>query len=142
MIVWLSVKHLYFNIDTNTYTSYLEIEVLNIEERWKELEFRGKASGYYVSNLGSVRKPDGSEAPIYYDKDGYTRFCLYIPKNNPTYKNKKRIAYPYKVHRAVGELFLPNPDPEKYTLIMHLNDIPDCNVYLNLKWGSRSNEYG
>lgn len=136
MKIQLPIKHIYFNIKSNTANSYVTIEDIDINEEWKELEFKGKPSGYMVSNLGNVRKPDGSPAPLYYDKNGYTRFCLYIPKNDPVYMNPIRIAYPYKTHRAVAELFIPNPNPEEYTLVMHLNDIPDCNVYLNLQWGS------
>lgn len=111
-------------------------QVYSINEEFKELTFRGKPSGYLVSNIGRVKKPNGEDSPLYYDKDGYTRFCLYIPKNHPIYKNSKRIAYPYKTHRAVAELFVVNPDPTEYDIIMHKNDIPDCNFYVNLMWGN------
>ena len=108
----------------------------DIQEDWKELYFRDKPSGYTISNTGKVKKPDGSDAPLYYDKDGYTRFCLYIPKNNSVYKNKHKIAYPYKTHRAVAELFVKNNDPNEYNIVMHRNDIPDCNFAINLQWGT------
>ena len=108
----------------------------DITEEWKELYFRDKPSGYMISNTGKVKKPDGSDSPLYYDKDGYTRFSLYIPKNLPVYKNKRRIAYPYKTHRAVAELFVVNIDPNEYNIVMHKNDIPDCNFAINLQWGT------
>ena len=110
--------------------------LFSVNEEWKELSFRNKPSGYRISNLGNVIRPDGKPAALYYDKNGYTRFSLYIEKNNPVYHNKKAIRYAYKTHRAVAELFVENPDPEINTIVLHLNDIPDNNVYLNLKWGS------
>ena len=134
-MVLLPIKH-YTTLPDGSYSSELVYQFVKITEKWKELYFKGKPSGYTVSNLGNVRKPDGSPSPLYYDKDGYTRFCLYIPKNNPVYKNKKRIAYPYKTHRAVAELFVVNKDPGKKVQVMHLNDIPSCNIYLNLRWGT------
>lgn len=136
MIVLLPYKKIYFNMIKNKYESMLFYEFVLIEEEWKELYFQNKPSGYMISNLGQVKKPDGTDAPLYYDKDGYTRFCLYIPKNNPIYKNKKRIAYPYKTHRAVASLFVTNKNPNENELVMHKNDIRDCNIYLNLKWGT------
>lgn len=132
----IPVKKLYFNYEKQYFDSYLEDCEFTIVEEWKELYFRGKPSGYMISNLGQVKKPNGEIAPLYYDKDGYTRFCLYIPRNHPVYKNNKRIAYPYKTHRAVAELFITNPNPTEYDIVMHLNDIPDCNYVVNLRWGS------
>ena len=133
VIVFLPVKQKIVLDGVEKETSVYLIR--KVKEEWKELIFKGKPSGYKISNLGDVKKPDGTPSPLYYDKDGYTRFCLYIPKNNEVYKNDKRIAYPYKTHRAVAELFVHNPNPEKYTLVRHLNDMPDCNFAINLEWG-------
>ena len=134
--VVIPVKTIYFDYKSKKYKSYLTDEHYTVSEVWKQLYFRNKPSGYMISNLGHVKKPDGTDAPLYYDKNGYTRFCLYIPKNNPIYRNTKRIAYPYKTHRAVAELFVVNPDPTEYDIVMHLNDIPDCNISMNLRWGT------
>ena len=134
---WIIPTKLYdFDFETHTFSAILVNVEYDIEEKWKELYFRDKPSGYMISNTGKVKKPDGSDSPLYYDKNGYTRFCLYIPKNHPLYKNERRIAYPYKTHRAVAELFLKNPNPDEYTIVMHKNDIPDCNFAVNLSWGS------
>ena len=135
-LITIPVKYYTYDFYQKKFSSVLIDREYFVEEEWKELYFRDKPSGYTISNLGHVRKPDGSESPLYYDKDGYTRFSLYIPKHHPVYKNSKRIAYPYKTHRAVAELFLVNPDPSEYNLVMHCNDIHDCNVYLNLMWGN------
>ena len=124
----------------NHYTKAFDKKIIDIEyeieEVWKELYFRDKPLGYFISNLGEVKKPDGQIAKLYYDKNGYTRFCLYIPRNNKVYKNKKAIRYPYKTHRAVAELFVPNILPSEYDIVLHKNDIHDCNVYINLLWGT------
>ena len=50
--------------------------------------------------------------------------------------NAKRIAYPFKTHRAVALAFVINDDPEKNTVVMHKNDIVDCNFKSNLQWGT------
>lgn len=136
MIIYLPVKESYFDLKSGEFGSRMITKSIDIEEQWKEFYFRNKRTGYMISNLGRVKRPDGSIAKLYYDKDGYTRFCLYIPKNDPVFKNKKAIRYPYKTHRAVAELFVVNPDPTDHNIVMHLNDIPDCNIYLNLRWGT------
>ena len=136
MIYPLPVINYFYDDKLKKYSSFITIVLTPIEEEWKVFYFRNKRTGYEISNMGRVRRPDGDIAKLYYDKDGYTRFCLYIPKDDPTFKNKKAIRYPYKTHRAVAELFVVNDNPSEYNIVMHRNDIPDCNVYLNLMWGT------
>lgn len=45
--------------------------------------------------------------------------------------NKKKIV---RIHRAVGELFIPNPN--NYPLVLHIDDIKTNCHYTNLKWGT------
>ena len=135
MRIILPVKLYEYDFYTKSYDIVMVNKEVDIDERWEDVIFRNKRSGYKISNLGNVKKPNGDPAPIYFDKDGYTRFNLYIPKNNKIYNNKEKISYPYKIHRAVAEAFVENPDPRKYKLVMHRNDIRDCNVYTNLMWG-------
>lgn len=130
------MKLFQYNHYKNTFEPVIINQDFEIIEEWKDLYFRNKKSGYSVSNTGKIKRPDGELAKLYYDKDGYTRFCLYIPKNNPIYKNKKAIRYPYKTHRAVAELFVVNPLPTEYDIVLHKNDIHDCNFYMNLLWGT------
>lgn len=136
MEITLPRKRFYLDTKKGEFVCYSENDIVDINEEWKELPFRGHMSGYMISNIGRVKGPDGQLRKLYYDKDGYTRFNLYIPKNDPVYKNSEKISYPYKTHRAVAELFVINHDPNTNKLVMHLNDIPDCNIYLNLIWGT------
>ena len=76
--VVIPVKEIYLNKKKNKFKTYLVYVRKLITEEWKELYFRGKPSGYMVSNLGQVKKPDGTISPLYYDKDGYTRGFVYI----------------------------------------------------------------
>lgn len=132
----IPVKLFELNLYTKTFVPTIIYKDFEIEEEWKDIYFKGKNSGYKISNIGRVKNPDGSIAKIYYDKDGYTRFSLYIPKNHPEYNNEKRFAYPYKIHRAVAEAFIVNPNPTEYDIVLHKNDIKDCNFYVNLLWGN------
>jgi len=60
----------------------------------------------------------------YKDKDGYVRTCA-------AYGGKtKHIA----VHRAVAEVFVDNPNPEKFKIVNHINGIRDDNRPENLEW--------
>ena len=136
IIIYLPTKKYIINPKTKKFDSYLYLVKHEFDEVWKDFYFKGFKTGYKVSNLGRVEKPDGNMAKLYYDKDGYTRFCVYIPKGTNEFTKNKAIRYPYKTHRAVAELFIPNPNPEIYKIIMHKNDIPDCNIYLNLDWGT------
>jgi hypothetical protein len=135
MVVLLPVKKIF--LDSNMkIKSYTEIQSIEIEEEFKPFIYKGIDSGYKVSNLGNIINREGKRAPLYYDKDGYTRFSLYIPKNDPDFKNEKAIRYPYKTHRAVAELFVENPEPDINKLVLHKNDIRDCNIAVNLMWGT------
>ena len=100
---------------------------------WRNVLFKDKKTDYLISNYGRVKNPKGEMSKLYYDKDGYTRFSLWIPKNDPKMKNAKPIRYPYKTHRAVAISFIPNDDLRK-SIVMHKNDIPDCNFVSNLEW--------
>lgn len=131
MVILLPVKY-----KTNNDSSYIINEYKIINEKWKELFYKNKPTGYFVSNTGNIKNRDGKLCNLYYDKDGYTRFSLYIPKNDLLFNNKKAIRYPYKTHRAVAELFVKNDNPDLNKIVMHLNDIRDCNIYLNLKWSN------
>lgn len=49
-------------------------------------------------------------------------------------KNIYRCEY---VHRLVAMAFIPNPDPEKYTDVNHIDEIKYHNYPNNLEWCSR-----
>lgn len=93
-----------------------------IEEIWKSIEGYPK---YEVSNLGNVRSTKNNKERFLKpqkDKDGYLIVCLY--KNN--------IRKCCKIHRLVGQAFIPNPDnkPE----IDHINTDRTDNRVENLRF--------
>lgn len=93
-------------------------------EKWKDY-----IHNYQVSNLGRLRnKITKTILKQTKAKNGY--MCVVISLGSR--ENKKSI----KVHRAVAELFLPNP----YNLpeINHKNGDKTCNAYWNLEWCDRS----
>ena len=74
---------------------------------------------------GTVQKVHGRILKLTEDKDGYLQVSLWK-------RNKMKKA---KVHRLVGETFIPNPDnlPE----INHINEVKDDNRVRNLEWCTR-----
>lgn len=57
-------------------------------------------------------------------KNGYLRASLRVGEKD------KLIS----VHRLIALTFVHNPDPEKNTVVNHLNNIRDCNFANNLEW--------
>lgn len=106
-------------------------------EVWKDI--KGYEGLYQVSNLGrvhsldrfvprktgTVQKVHGKILKLTEDKDGYHQVSLWK-------RNKVKKA---KVHRLVGEAFIPNPNnlPE----INHINEVKNDNRVGNLEWCTR-----
>ena len=130
------VKYIIDDPKTNMTKSILKTEFFDIEEEWKPFIYAGIDSGWKISSFGRVKNRSGNLVKLHYDKDGYTRFCFYIPKNDEIYCNYKPIESIVKTHRAVASAFIENDEPETKVLVMHKNDIRDCNFALNLKWGT------
>lgn len=89
----------------------------------------------YVDGQG--RKIKGKQVIPYPNTNGYLHF-VYGHK-----KNGKHTRHMYFIHRLIAELFVDNPDPDKYNVVDHidgniLNNNPD-----NLRWtdtkGNRNN---
>lgn len=88
---------------------------LFMEEIWKPY------LDYEISSIGNVRK-NGKKIAVNHYKVGYCYFSII----------KKKI----KVHRAVAECFIPNPDNKKY--VNHINGIKSDNRVENLEWVTSS----
>ena len=107
-----------------------------MEEEWRPI--KGYEGLYEVSNLGRVKslnynhtKKEGM-LKLFKDKDGYLIVNL----------SKDKITCRFKVHRLVGETFIPNP--ENKPCIDHINTIKNDNRVENLRWATyeenRNNE--
>ena len=53
------------------------------------------------------------------------------------------ITYPEgqrqrRVHILVAEVYVPNPDPQKFNVVLHLDSNKENKHYTNLKWGTIS----
>ena len=137
MKVIIPVKHSYLNGRTGKFDYYLENREVDIQEKWKEVVLQHDyRPGLLISNLGNIKCINGSPKTVHYDRDGYQRISIKIPPHTPGYDNEREKSTTVGVHRLVAIAFVPNPEPETRTLVLHNNDIRDCNVYLNLRWGT------
>lgn len=80
-------------------------------------EFK-ELDGLLVNRLGDVKYVDGTEVPEYRRK--YITGYLYI---------KSKF-----VHRLIAKLFVPNPDPEKFKIVNHIDGCKTNNRWDNLEW--------
>lgn len=95
------------------------IQLYNMEEVWKDI--KGYGDKYEVSSLGRVR--NGSYILTnQIDKYGYVYVAL-------TEKGKSKK---FKVHRLVGEYFVPNP--HNLPCINHKSEVKSDNTPSNLEW--------
>lgn len=78
--------------------------------------------GLTITGLGSIKK----KITLQYDKDGYLSCGLY----------KDGTKYYCRVHRLVGETYIPNP--ENKLQINHINGIKCDNRIINLEWCTAS----
>ena len=119
------------------------LEPTNLEnEEWKEIP--GTFGKYKISNLGRLK----SCARITIGLDGkrYERSekILVVPIGTTGYKrvvldlghdeNGKRLIKSLAIHRAVAQLFLPNPDGKEQ--VNHKDGIKTNNDVTNLEWNT------
>lgn len=115
-------------------------ELTKEDEIWKPIiGFEGL---YEISNYGNV-KALYKERPMPQNKGikKYPEIILKTCKNNRGYLYITLVNLDIKIkftnHRLVALHFIPNPLnlPE----VMHLDDNPENNYYLNLQWGTHKN---
>lgn len=94
----------------------MESEEIEIFKIFKDTRYNPKGALWEVSNYGRVRK-NGEEYIPSERKNGYLAFGGH-----------------YLVHRAVGELFVPNPEHKK--TIDHINRCRFDNRACNLRWAT------
>lgn len=97
----------------------------DILEEWKEII--GYEGLYEISSYGNIRNmKTGKIRNLQPGKNGYVKVDLY----------KDGDCSWFRVHRLVAEAFIPNP--LNLPVVMHLDNDKSNNYYLNLKWGTVS----
>ena len=83
---------------------------------------------YEISNLGRIRRYDiDLILKPTLNQDQGILFTLFKTKN---FNKRKK----YKIHRLVGELFVPNDNVETKTVVKHIDGNRTNNVATNLEW--------
>ena len=87
---------------------------------------------YYINSEGDIMNHyTGKILKDHIDRSGYRAIQLWhndIPE-------KKRT---YRTHRLVASTFIPNPDPENCTMVLHNDNIKTHCEVENLRWGTAS----
>ena len=109
----------------------------------KRIKFSEKYSSQKaVDNVrrSNLRKNHGIEQINSYWDSNY--FALTLAKNEyyrcDTTKKKEFCRKKITQHKLVALAFIPNPNPEKFDIVMHINDDPTNYLLKNLKWGTQS----
>lgn len=93
-----------------------------MKEIWKDVpDTDGK---YLISNYGNIKTYEGVPRKLNYINSGYLVCNLYV-------RGKYRSII---VSRVVAELFVPNPDPEIFVYVKHVDGDIHNNHYTNLVW--------
>lgn len=100
-----------------------------LDEVWKTLKYNGVIyNRYSVSNFGRIKSNiTGTIYKQHKDHNGYNRFSIYLG-----YKDGKIINKNIAIHKAVAEVFIPNPN--NLPVVNHKDGIKSNNYYTNLEW--------
>lgn len=104
------------------------IDKSNINE---ELKLIKGSSTDYITPSGEIYKDYGNNK--FFHKAQWTNHGYwYCGITYPTGQRQKRV------HILVAEAYVENPDPEKNTIVMHLDGNKENKHFSNLKWGTIS----
>ena len=85
----------------------------------------------YITPSGEIYKDYGNNK-FYHKAQWTTSGYWYCGITYPEGQRQRRV------HILVAEAYVPNPDPEHNTIVMHLDDNKENKHYTNLKWGTIS----
>lgn len=85
----------------------------------------------YITPSGEIYKDYGNNK--FFHKAQFTNHGYWYC--NITYPEGQRQR---RVHVLVAKAYVPNPDPKKNTIVMHLDSNKENKHYTNLKWGTIS----
>lgn len=95
-------------------------------EIWRRLSVHGQVTSMMVSNVGRIYNVMTGNY-IHPTKDCLREYPYFTIRRNGKHI---RVA----AHRAVASLFVHNPDPKKYNVVNHLNEIRTDYRACNLEW--------
>lgn len=111
------------------------------QEIWKDIE--GYEGYYQISSMGRVKAlgrtvithfKDGRGDVAMYRKERISKPSQNIEGYLTVQLSKNNIRERFRVHRLVALAFIPNPNPEKYNMVNHIDGITDNNNVNNLEW--------
>jgi len=133
----------------NTFPIYQQkiwpfIKRIKFSEIWKSKEGLNK-----IRKLNTRENQSIEQLNPYWDGDYFliglkktTRHLrneyTHIKLNGKHSTSWKIDTTPFPIHRLNALAFIPNPDPEKNTLVLHRNGDPTNFLLKNLKWGDHS----
>lgn len=89
---------------------------------------------YYITNDGKVFNKFMERIRTFISNSGYERVQVYLNR----YKNNRRVAKKFSIHRLVAEYYVENDDPDNKNQVNHINGDKLYNHYTNLEWVSQS----
>lgn len=92
----------------------------------KNIILNNQKTNFWLEDTGRLRNVKTGRWLKGGENKGYHFYSLY-------FKGKQYILY---THRVVAEYFIPNPKPEEYTIVHHIDGDKNNNNYLNLEWTS------
>ena len=106
-------------------------KIVTRDEIQEELKLIKGSITDYVTPSGEVYKknPDGT----FFHKAQWLNWGYWY--TTITYPQGQRQR---RVHILVAEAYVPNPDPEHNTIVLHLDSNKENKHYTNLKWGTVS----
>lgn len=102
---------------------------LHKDEKWKFIYINGNLTHYLISNYGHIFN---SNTGLYLNPSFGTHGYPFI-----TFRFNGK-SYKMAMHRLVAEYFIPNPDPDKRTIVHHKNHNRADFIYTNLEWVTQS----
>ena len=109
------------------------------KEVWKDI--KGYEGYYKISNIGRVKRLDVVDKNPKYNghrviKGGIRKTTIQKSGYKSVMLSKEGNTKRYLVHRLVAEAFIPNPN--KYSVVNHIDGNKINNFYLNLEWCTHS----
>lgn len=97
---------------------------------WKTLQYNGETyNKFEVSSDGQLRNvKTGTVYKQHLNREGYNQVCVSLGS-----RNKKNV---FKIHKAVAETFIFNPDHKK--TVNHIDGNKQNNSIENLEWATYS----